>query len=77
MKILDINTRVIHSESKDAWNVVGTIPGRKYKIARVPYVASNDNEMVNTKNKYEALIMAEYISRCFNNYDAIRTLVDY
>lgn len=26
-----------HSESKTAFNIVGTIPGGKYKIARLPY----------------------------------------
>lgn len=31
-----MKTKVVHSESKLAWNVVGTQCGRKYKIARVP-----------------------------------------
>ena len=30
-------TEVKHSQSKNAWNVVGTGLGEKYKIARVPY----------------------------------------
>ena len=32
-----IKTKVIHSKSKPAWNVVGETLGGKYKIARVLY----------------------------------------
>jgi len=35
--------QVKHSESKFAFNVVGTIPGCKYKVARVPYLVSEDS----------------------------------
>lgn len=31
---------VKHSESKTAWNVIGTVLGGKYKVARCPYVKS-------------------------------------
>jgi len=52
MKDPKINTEVKHSQSKDAWNVVGTTLTKKYKIAR---------------EKDEAMGHAEFISFCFNN----------
>lgn len=64
-------TDVRHSKSQDAWNVVGTQLGRKYKIARVPYVVVRDSEILTTRNKAEALEHAMYISYCFNNPDQV------
>jgi hypothetical protein len=61
-----IKTEVKHSLSKHAWNVVGTQLGVKYKIARVPYIAIEGNEILTTRNKHEALEHALFISRCFN-----------
>jgi hypothetical protein len=58
-------TKVVHSESKDAWNVVGTDWGGKYKIARIPYLVTG-NDILDTKNKAEALEDALFISNCFN-----------
>jgi hypothetical protein len=34
---------VKHSESKDAFNIIGTALGSKYKIARCPYILVEDN----------------------------------
>ena len=66
----NLKTKVVHSQSKSAWNVVGTEYGRKYKIARVPYVVVN-NEEVTSRNRLEALEHALFISHCFNNSDFI------
>ena len=66
----NLKTKVVHSQSKSAWNVVGTEYGRKYKIARVPYVVVN-NEAVNNENRDEAYQHALFISHCFNNSDFI------
>lgn len=66
-----IKTKVKHSESKNAWNIVGTKLGGKYKIARVPYLVVDDSEILTTRNKAEALKHAEWISFCFNNSDRI------
>ena len=33
----EMKTKVVHSQSKNAWNVVNTELGGKYKIARIPY----------------------------------------
>lgn len=70
----NIKTKVVHSNSKTAWNVIGTKVGGKYKIAVVPYVVCG-NEIIDTKEKAEALLHAEYISRCFNKSDDISRLL--
>jgi len=66
----ELKTKVVHSQSKSAWNVVGTELARKYKIARVPYIAIN-NEEITAKNRIEAFEHALFISHCFNNSDLI------
>ncbi len=66
-----IKTKVVHSQSKPAWNIIGIELGGKFKIARIPYLVVEDSEILTTKNKYEALDHAEFISKCFNNSDAI------
>ena len=55
-----------HSESKSAWNIIGTMPGGKYKIARIPYLVIQDNEILTTLNKKEALDHALFIRKAFN-----------
>lgn len=67
-------TKVVHSKSKNAWNVVSETLGAKYKVARVPYTIFND-EIIDTMNKAEALEYAKYISKCFNNYDKIMNFI--
>jgi hypothetical protein len=67
MKNPNIEVEIKHSESKTAWNIIGTIPGTKYKIARVPYLNISNNETLNTKSKSEALKHAEWIAFCFNS----------
>ena len=70
----NIKTKVVHSESKTAWNVIGTSLGRKYKIARCPYLITN-NEILDTIEKSEALKHAKFISQCFNKSDTIVPLL--
>jgi len=66
----NIKTKVVHSESKTAWNIVGTtIPG-KYKIARIPYLVTGD-EIIDFVEKAESLSHALFISKCFNESDRI------
>jgi hypothetical protein len=60
-----IPTKVVHSQSKSAWNVVGTKWGGKYKIAIVPYVPSSDED-VTLLNRQEAYEHAMFISNAFN-----------
>lgn len=72
-----MEVKIKHSESKTAWNIIGTIPGGKYKIARIPYHQDDKKgmEMYNTKQKVEALEHAEFIMFCFNNENKIRSLM--
>lgn len=65
-----IKTRVVHSRTKSAWNVIGENLGGKYKIARVPYVCV-ENDSVTDRNRIEAFQHATFISYCFNNSDSI------
>ena len=63
----NIKTKVIHSKSKSAWNVVGVNLGGKYKIARVPYLIIDGENVITEREKREALEHANFISFCFNN----------
>lgn len=75
MKNPNIKTKVVHSESNPAWNVVGVSPiGGKYKIARIPYYVS-DNSVITEIEKKEAFEHAEFISYWFNNSDIIETIL--
>jgi hypothetical protein len=73
MKDPKIKTKVVHSESKIAWNVVGCTLGGKHKIARVPYLVIG-NEEIDSLHKAEALHHAKFISYCFNHSAEILNL---
>ena len=62
-----MKTKVVHSQSKNAWNVVGEELGGKYKIARIPYEQS-DNDILNTRWKHEALEIAMHISKSMETF---------
>jgi len=51
-----------HSISKDAFNIVGTVLGGNYKIARIPYLRTETLEDVNEKEKLEAENNAKLIA---------------
>ncbi len=70
MRNPNIKTRVVHSQTKSAWNVVGESLGGKYKIARVPYLTI-DNQNISDRNRKEAFDHATFISYCFNHSDDI------
>ncbi len=70
-----IKTKVVHSQSKPAWNIVGTGLSGKFKIARIPYLVTT-NDIINTKEKSEALLHAEFLSKCFNKSDEIIKLLN-
>lgn len=67
----NIQTKVVHSQSKPAWNVVSTVWGAKYKIARFPYAVDVNNEAASSRMKYEALLHAQFASMCFNHSEEI------
>ena len=62
-----MKTKVVHSQSKNAWNVVNTELGGKYKIARIPY-SQTDDDVLNTIWKYEALEIAVHISKSMETF---------
>lgn len=70
MKDPEINTIVMHSLTKSAWNVIGQTLGGKHKIARCPYVIVGD-DVVDQDSRREANEHAEFISYCFNNSEMI------
>ena len=66
-----IKTEVRHSLSKNAWNIIGTSLGSKYKIALVPYLKIEGDQFTTEMQRSEALRHAKFISFCFNNSEAI------
>ena len=58
--------KVVHSQSKNAWNIVNTKLGSKYKIAIIPYVYCEDPE-ITADQKKEAENHANLIAEQFNN----------
>jgi hypothetical protein len=69
-----IKTKIVHSKSKPAWNIIGTKLGGKYKIASVPYVPSESTEVID-ETRDEAFGHAEFISSCFNKSDSLIELI--
>ncbi len=65
-----IKTKVVHSQSKDAWNVISAKLGSKYKIARIPYVPAEKPDL-RDRQRVEAFELANFISFCFNNSEKI------
>lgn len=59
--------KVVHSQSKAAFNVVGTKAGAKYKLARIPYEVHKNDKELNKREYDEALDHANFIALCFNN----------
>ncbi len=74
MENSNIKTKIVHSQSKTAWNVIGDNLGGKYKIARIPYSVTG-NEIIDTIEKSEALRHAKFISQCFNNSGKIVSII--
>jgi hypothetical protein len=70
----NIKTKIVHSQSKIAWNVIGDSLGGKYKIARIPYSVTGD-QIIDTIEKFEALRLAKFISQCFNNSGKIVSII--
>jgi len=55
-----------HSETKSAWNIIGTAGGEKYKLASVPYTVGTDNDVLDSRYRKEALDLAKSISKHLN-----------
>lgn len=54
--------KVKHSESKNAYNIIGTLLGSKYKIARLPYFSYDLLPKYSSGNKIEAEADAKLIA---------------
>lgn len=65
---MKLKTKVIHSNSKPSWYVVGTTLGCKHRIAEFHYLVTKD-EATNTQLKHEALEHARFTSNCFNEVE--------
>lgn len=59
-------TKIVHSESKPAWNIINTRLGGLRKLATVPYTEVADEDLQEQLKK-EAYERAAFISACFNN----------
>lgn len=70
--------RVKHSESKQAFNVIGTVLGGKYKIARFPYIVHNfpGYEGVNEREKDEAEANARLSAAATDMLEALEMIVE-
>lgn len=66
-----IKTKVVHSKSKTAYNIIAVTIPAKFKIARIPYLVVENNEELSKKFKDEALCHANFIRYCFNNSNEI------
>lgn len=72
--------QVKHSESKAAWNVVGTKLGGKYKIARCPYVIhtpvdKNNLDLLSHESE-EAKANAKLIAAAPEMLEAMQEFID-
>lgn len=64
-----------HSESKDAFNVVGTIVGGKYKIARCPYFVDITLPEFSARNRSECEANAKLIASAPDLLEACKELL--
>jgi len=66
---------VKHSQSKSAFNIVGTVLGSKYKIARCPYSTFENNKILSEKEKRECEANALLMSEAPNLLKALQNMV--
>ena len=64
--------KVVHSESKTAFNVVGTVLGGKHKIARCPYVEYAGYPKASQADKNESEANAKLIAHAPELLDALQ-----
>ena len=68
-----------HSETKDAFNICGTLVGDKYKIARISYLVTKSSmkltEQDKTQAKYDAQLIA-HAPEMLEMLEEMQTLCD-
>jgi len=67
--------KIKHSESKNAFNVVGTVVGGNYKIARIPYLVTERLLEVNKREKLEAESNAKLIAAAPEMFDELKETI--
>jgi len=68
--------KVKHSESKNAFNVIGTLLGGRYKIARCPYLAAYTSEKLNEQEKQEQEANAKLIAAAPEMFDELVKIME-
>lgn len=66
--------KVKHSQSKNAFNIIGSIPGTKYKIARLPYLVTG-YEKLDKREKMNALADATLAAAAPELLEALREIL--
>lgn len=66
-----------HSFSKDAFNIIGTVLGGKYKVARVPYLVDEDFPEISDRNKNEAHADAKLIAASPELLESLQVILGY
>lgn len=69
--------KVKHSESKDAFNIVGTKLGGKYKIARCPYLQIEGSPELSEREKDETEANAKLIAASPELLKLVQMAVEY
>lgn len=66
-----------HSKSKDAWNIVGTKLGERYKVAVCPYIREKELSIDwNTRELCEQKANAQLISKAPELLEAMQEFCD-
>lgn len=66
--------QIKHSESNFAFNIIGTIPGGNYKIARIPYLVVESSPLISLRNRNEAEANAKLIVKSLEMLEFLQTL---
>jgi hypothetical protein len=64
-KIKD-KVKVVHSQTKSAWNIIGTTIGMHYKYARIPYYSDDKFPEITSEYRKTAYDLAASIVEFLN-----------
>lgn len=66
-----------HSETKDAFNICGTLVGDKYKIARISYLVTKSSMKLTEKDKTQAKYDAQLIAHAPEMLEMLEAKICY